>query len=61
MPEIVRLGGSKDSTYLVEGERTPERVIKLGIRMHVAKLSLFNTIYVSDKSGIRCSRKAVRD
>ena len=63
MPEIARLSGSSDWIDLdfVERERTPERAMKLGIQMHVAGLSLSNTISVLDNLGVQRSRKAVHD
>jgi len=63
MPEITRLSGSRDWIDLdfVERERTPERAMKLGIQMHVAGLSLSNTISVLDNLGVQRSRKAVHD
>jgi putative transposase len=35
--------------------------MKLGIRMHLARLSLSNTISVLDELGVRRSRKAAHD
>ena len=63
MPEITRLSGSTDWIDLdfVERERTPEQAMKIGIQMHVAGLSLSNTISVLDKLGVQRSRKAVHD
>jgi len=63
MPEITRLSGSSGWIDLdfVERERTPERAMKLGIQMHVAGLSLSNTISVPDNLGVQRSRKAVHD
>ncbi len=63
MPEIARLSGSRDWIDLdfVERERIPERAMKLGIQMHVAGLSLSNTISVLDKLGVQRSRKAIHD
>jgi len=63
MPEIARLSGSRDWIDLdfVERERTPERAMKLGIQMHVAGLSLSNTISILDKLGVQRSRKAIHD
>ena len=63
MAEIARLSGSSDWIDLdfVERERTPERAMKLGIQMHVAGLSLSNTISVLDNLGVQRSRKAVHD
>ncbi len=50
MAEIARLSGSSDWIDLdfVERERTPEPAMELGIQMHVAVLSLSNTISVLD-------------
>jgi len=63
MAEITRLSGSSDWIDLdfVERERTPEHAMKLGIQMHVAGLSLSNTISVLDNLGVQRSRKAVHD
>ncbi|WP_324666288.1 IS6 family transposase [Haloarcula sediminis] len=63
MPEIARLSGSTDWIDLdfVERERTPERAMKLGIQMHVAGLSLSNTISILDNLGVQRSRKAIHD
>jgi len=63
MPEITRLSGSSDWIELdfVERERTPEPAMKLGIQMHLAGLSLSNTISVLDELGVQRSRKAVHD
>jgi putative transposase len=63
MPEITRLTGSTDWIDLgfVERERTPEPSMKLGIQLHVAVLSLSNTVLMSDNFGVQCSRKAVHD
>ena len=63
MPEIARLSGNTDWIDLefVERERTPEFAMKLGIQMHLAGLSLSNTISVLERVGVKCSRKAVHD
>jgi putative transposase len=63
MAEITRLSGRTDWIDLdfVERERTPEQAMKLGIQMHVAGLSLSNTISVLDNLGVQRSRKAVHD
>lgn len=63
MPEIARLSGSSDWIDLdfLEPKRTPERAMNLGIQMHVARLSLLNTISVLDKLGVQRSQKAVHD
>ena len=63
MPEITRLSSSRSWIDLdfVERERTPERAMKLGIQMHMAGLSLSNTISILDDLGIQRSREAVHD
>ena len=63
MPKITRLSGSSDWIELdfVERERTPESAMKLGIQMHLAGLSLSNTISILDELGVQRSRKAVHD
>ena len=63
MPEITRLSGSSDWIELdfVERERTPRRLMELGIRLHLAGLSLSNTISELEKFGVQRSRKAVHD
>ena len=63
MPEITRLSGSNDWIDLdfVERERTPEPAMKLGIQMHLAGLSLSNTISILENLGVKRSRKAVHD
>ena len=63
MPEISRFSGCSDWINLdfVERERTPERPMRLGIQMHVAGLSLSNTISALDTLGVSRSRKAVHD
>ncbi len=46
MAEIGRLSGRSDWIDLdfVERERTPRRLMKLGVRLHFAVLSLSNTV-----------------
>jgi putative transposase len=63
MPEIRRLSGGSDWIDLgfVERERTPEPAMKLGIQMHLAGLSLSNTVSILEKLGVQRSRKAVHD
>ncbi|WP_246988309.1 IS6 family transposase [Halorientalis marina] len=63
MPEITRLSGGSDWSDLdfVERERTPQHAMWLGIQMHVAGLSLSNTISVLDNLGVQRSGKAVHD
>jgi len=63
MAEIARLSGRNDWIELdfVERERTPSELMKLGIRFHLAVLSLSNTILELEKFGVQWSRKAVHD
>ena len=63
MPEIARLSGSSEWIDLdfVERERTPQQAMKLGIQMHLAGLSLSNTVSILDDLGVQRSRKAVHD
>jgi len=63
MAEITRLSGCSDWLELafVERERTPTELMKLGIRLHLAGLSLSNTIAELAKFGVDRSRKAVHD
>ena len=63
MAEITRLSGDGDWIDLdfVERERTPELAMKLGIQIHLAGLSLSNTISALDSLGVKWSRKAVHD
>ncbi len=63
MPKIDRLSGCSDWIDLrfVERERTPRRLMELGIRLHLAGLSLSNTIRELEKFGVNRSRKAVHD
>ena len=63
MPEIRRLNGSSDWIDLdfVQRKRTPKPAMRLGIQMHLAGLSLSNTISVLDELGVQRSRKAVHD
>jgi putative transposase len=63
MPEIARLSGNSDWIDLdfVERQRTPEFAMKLGIQMHLAGLSLSNTISTLESLGVQRARKAVHD
>jgi putative transposase len=63
MAAIARLSGSSDWIELdfVKRERTPQRLMELGIRLHLAGLSLSNTISEREKFGVERSRKAVHD
>ncbi|WP_084779320.1 IS6 family transposase [Natrinema sp. J7-2] len=63
MPKIDRLSGCSDWIDLsfVERERTPRQLMELGIRLHLAELSLSNTVRELEKFGVKRSRKAVYD
>ncbi|MFB1065759.1 IS6 family transposase [Natrinema sp. H-ect4] len=63
MPKIHRLSGCSDWIDLsfVERERTPRQLMELGIRLHLAGLSLSNTVRELEKFGVERSRKAVHD
>jgi len=63
MAEITRLSGRSDWMELdfVKRERTPNELMRLGIRLHLAELSLSNTIRKLEKFGVKRSRKAVHD
>ncbi|UHH24003.1 IS6 family transposase [Halobacterium noricense] len=63
MAEITRLSGCSDWLELefVERERTPSERMRLGIRLHLAGLSLSNTVKELEKFGVQRSRKAVHD
>jgi len=63
MAEITRLSGCSDWIDLefVERQRTPPQLMKLGIRLHLAGLSLSNTVRELERFGVQRSRKAVHD
>jgi len=63
MPEIARLTGCNDWIDLefLERERTPSQLMKLGIRLHLAGLSLSDTVSELDKFGVQRSRKAIHN
>ncbi len=63
MAEITRLSGSSDWIELdfVERERTPHPLMELGIRLHLAGLSLSNTVSELEKFGVQRSQKAIHD
>jgi putative transposase len=63
MAEIARLSGCSEWIELefVERERTPSELMELGIRLHLAGLSLSNTVSELEKFGVERSRKAVHD
>jgi len=63
MPETDRLSGSTDWIDLdfVQRERTSERIIEVGIQLHLTGLSLSNTIQEFEKLGAERPRKAVHN
>ena len=63
MPENTRLGGSIDQIELgfVEREATPRLLMKLGIQLHLAGLSLSNTVSVLDIFGVNRARTTVHN
>ena len=63
MAEITRLSGRTGWIDLefVERRRTPPPLMKLGMRLHLAGLSLSNTIQGLKMFGVQRSRKAVHD
>ena len=63
MPEIDRLSGSTDwiDVEFVQRERTPERIIEVGIQLHLAGLSLSNTKQYLEKLGVERSRTAIHN
>ena len=63
MPEIDRLNDSTDWIDLefVQRERTPERIIEVGIQLHLAGLSLSNTKQYLERLGVERSRTAIHN
>jgi putative transposase len=63
MAEITRLSGGSDCIELafVEREATPEPLMKLGIRLHLAGLSLSNTVSELDRFGVDRARSTVHN
>jgi len=63
MAEIARLSGHSDWIDLgcVERERTPSELMEPCIRLHLAYLSILNTVSELEKFGVGRSRKAVHD
>jgi len=61
--KITRLSGHSGwiELYFVERERTPSGLTKLSILLHLAGLSLSNTIRELKNFGVKRSRKAVHD
>jgi len=63
MPEIARLIGGSDCFELdfLEREATPEPAMKLGIRLHLAGLSLSDTVSILDTLGVERCRSTVHN
>ena len=63
MPEIDRLNDSTDWIDLesVERERTSERIVEVGIQLHLAGLSLSNTKQHLERLGVERSRTAIHN
>ena len=63
MAKTARFSGCSEWIDLefVERERTPGELMKLGIRLHLAELSLLNQIKELEKFGVKRSRKAIHD
>jgi len=63
MAKITRFSSCSDWLELdfVKRERTPSELMKLGIRLYLAGLSLSNTVSEIEKFGVQSSRKAVHD
>ena len=63
MPENTRLGGSIGQIELgfVEREATPKLLMKLGIQLHLAGLSLSNTISILEIFGVSRARSTVHN
>ncbi len=63
MPENASLNGSIDQIELgfVEREATPELLMKLGIQLHLAGLSLSNTVSILEVFGVERARSTVHN
>ena len=63
MLEIARLNGGSDCFELgfVEREATPKSAMKLGIRLHLAGLSLSDTVSILDRLGVERCRTTVHN
>jgi len=63
MPKIDRLNGSTDWIDLefVQRERTSERIIEVGIQLHLTGLSLSNTKQYLEILGVERSRTAIHN
>ena len=63
MPENDRLSGCLDEFDLefVEREATPRFLMKLSIQLHLAELSLSNTVLVLEIFGVKRARSTVHN
>jgi transposase-like protein len=63
MPENTRLSGNIDQINLefVEREATPRLLMKLGIQLHLAGLSLSNTVSILEVFGVERARSTVHN
>jgi transposase-like protein len=63
MPENDRLNGCLDEIELgfVERESTPKLLMKLGIQLHLAGLSLSNTVLILEIFGVERARSTVHN
>jgi putative transposase len=63
MAETARLNGCLNEIELgfVEREATPTQFMKLGIQLHLRRLSLSNTVSVLDKFGVDRARSTVHN
>src|SRR6056297_2564406 len=63
MPENDRLNGCLDQIDLgfVEREATPQLLIKLSIQLHLAGLSLSNTVSILEIFGVQRARSTVHN
>ena len=63
MLEIGRIVGGSDCMELefLEREATPELAMKLGIRLHLAGLSLSNTVSILEELGVQRCRSTVQN
>ncbi len=63
MAETTRLSGGIDQIDLdfVEREATPRLLMKLGIQLHLAGLSLSNTVFILEIFGVQRARSTVHN
>ena len=63
MPENDRLNGCLDGIDLefVEREATPRLLMKLSIQLHLAGLSLSNTVSILEVFGVKRARSTVHN